>query len=263
MQLIGIVQGRLSKSPKNRLQYFPKNWQNEFNVASKLNFNFIEFFSERKFNKNNPVWSSKGIRDYKNLAKKNNLKILNFCDDFIISNSILQKKTQIYLIKLMENLNNLKVKNLILPMYGKSDLNDRNYFQYVNILKKLVKNSRKIKILIESNISPDQFINFKKKINSKKILFLFDTGNRINLKRDMYKDFIDLSDHVEHIHIKDKNKMKQNVMLNTGLVNFKKFFKILKKKKYKKNFTFETTRNENPIFTAKYNINFLKKKLSE
>ena len=70
MQLIGIVQGRLSKSPKNRLQYFPKNWQNEFNVASKLNFNFIEFFSERKFNKNNPVWSSKGIRDYKNLAKK-------------------------------------------------------------------------------------------------------------------------------------------------------------------------------------------------
>ena len=263
MQLIGIVQGRLSKSPKKRLQYFPKNWQNEFISASELGYNFIEFFSERKFNKYNPVWFSKGIREYKSLAKKNNLRILNFCDDFIISNSIIKKKTQNYLFKLLKNLNKLQIKNLILPMYGKSNLNDRNYFQYINILKKLVKKSKKIKILIESNISPSEFIELKKKINSKKISFLFDTGNRINLKRNMYNDFIELSDHIEHIHIKDKNRMKQNVRLNTGLVNFKKFFKILKKKKYRKSFTFETTRNGNPILTAKKNIKFLKKYLNE
>ena len=62
--LIGIVQGRLSASPKNRLQFFPKNWQEEFILAKKINYNFIEFFSERKFNKNNPIWNKKKLIEY-------------------------------------------------------------------------------------------------------------------------------------------------------------------------------------------------------
>ena len=147
-------------------------------------------------------------------------------------------------------------------MYGKSNLTNKNYSQYVTTIKNIIKNSKKIKILIESNIAPKEFIDFKKKINSKKVLFLFDTGNRVNLKRDMYNDLIHLYEHIEHIHIKDKNLNKQNVKLNTGLVNFNKIFQILKKNKYKKNFTFETTRGNNPIKTAKNNIEFLKKKLS-
>ena len=78
----------------------------------------------------------------------------------------------------------------------------------------------------------------------------------------MYEDFLNIYNFIEHIHIKDKNNRKQNVKLNTGLVNFPKFFKIIKKMNYKKNFTFETTRGEDPIRTAKNNINFLKKGLN-
>ena len=91
MSLIGIVQGRVSESPKDRLQFFPKNWKSEFKKVEKLNYDFIEFFTERKLNKKNPVWSKTGINDYIYLAKKHNLKIFNFCDDFIISNSIKKK----------------------------------------------------------------------------------------------------------------------------------------------------------------------------
>ena len=121
------------------------------------------------------------------MSKKFNLKIINFCDDFIISNSIENKKTQSYLFKLLKNLHKLKVKNLILPMYGKSNLTDKNYSHYVTSIKNIIKHSKKINILIESNISPNEFKSFKKKINSKKILFLFDTGNRIILKETCIK----------------------------------------------------------------------------
>ncbi len=260
--LIGIVQGRLSLSPKNRLQFFPKNWQEEFILAKKFNYDFIEFFSERKFNKNNPIWNKKKIKEYLELSKINNLKILNFCDDYIISHSINKKKTQNYILKLLNNLNKIKIKNLILPMYGKSNLTDLNYNKYVKVIKKIIKKSNKINILIESNISPNEFKIFKNNVNSKKLLFLFDTGNRINLKRNMYEDFLSMYNFIEHIHIKDKNNRKQNVKLTTGLVNFSKFFKILKQMKYKKNFTFETTRGDDPIKTAKNNINFLRKGLN-
>lgn len=259
--LIGVVQGRLSVSPKKRLQYFPKNWKKEFKLANKIGYNFIEFFTERIKNKNNPVWSYSSIKEYKRLSKKYNLKILNFCDDYIISNCIKDKKTVNYIIGLLNNLKILNIKYLILPMYGKSNLTDQNYAEYVDSIKRILKHSKKIKFLIESNISPEKFLNFKKKINSSKILFLFDTGNRINLKRDMYKDFEKMHKYIGHIHIKDKNKKKQNVKLNTGLVDFTKLFKILKKIKYKKNFTFETTRGTNPIKTAERNLKFLKKGL--
>ena len=260
--LVGIVQGRLSVSPKNRLQFFPKDWRQEFKIAKDLGYNFIEFFTERKFNKNNPIWKPLLIKEYSKLAKNNNLKVINFCDDYIISNSIKDKKTQIYLIKLLKNINKLNVKNLILPMYGKSDLTDKNYFQFIDIFNKILRSSKKIKILIESNISPESFKDLKSKVNSKKLLFLFDTGNRINLKRNLYKDLESMYSCIEHIHIKDKNKNKQNVKLNSGLVNFNKLFKILKKKKYKKHFTFETTRDSEPINTAKKNIKFLKSLLN-
>ena len=92
MSIIGIVQGRISESPRNQLQFFPKNWKIEFEKAKKLNYDFIEFFTERKLNKKNPIWNKKGINEYIYLANKYDLKIFNFCDDFIISNSIKKKK---------------------------------------------------------------------------------------------------------------------------------------------------------------------------
>ena len=108
MNSIGIIQGRLSLAPKNKLQYFPKNYKEEFALASKAKLDYIEFFSERIFNPKNPIWEKKGIQNYKNLAKINNIKIYTFCDDYIISNSIKRLKTLNYIKKLSKNLHTLK-----------------------------------------------------------------------------------------------------------------------------------------------------------
>ena len=59
--MIGIFQGRLSRAPRKKLQYFPKNWEKEFILAKKLKYNFIDFFTEEKINKNNPIWTKLGI----------------------------------------------------------------------------------------------------------------------------------------------------------------------------------------------------------
>ncbi len=88
---------------------------------------------------------------------------------------------------------------------------------------------------------------------------VFDTGNRINLKRNMYDEMQLFKKHIKHIHIKDKNNLKKNVKLSYGNVDFNLLFKTLKKIRYKGNFTIESTRDNNPIFTAKKNLNFIKK----
>ena len=41
---LGIIQGRLTKSPRDRLQYFPRKWDQEFVKAKEANYDYIEFF---------------------------------------------------------------------------------------------------------------------------------------------------------------------------------------------------------------------------
>ena len=61
--MIGVIQGRLTQSGK-KLQCFPKDPFKEFKIASKIQYDFIEFFAERYINKNNPIWSNEVIKKY-------------------------------------------------------------------------------------------------------------------------------------------------------------------------------------------------------
>jgi len=261
--MIGIIQGRLTKAPKNRLQNFPKEWKKEFRLANQCGYKYIEFFSERKFNDKNPIWSNKNIQIYKNLAKINRLKIYSFVDGYIIGNSIYQEKNVRYIKKLIKNLKKLGIKKLILPMYGKSNIDEKNFFKFVKSLQKICNLSykNKIQVLLEGNFEPKLYFNLKKKIKCNNLYLVIDTGNRINLKRNMYDDMQLFKKHIKHIHIKDKNDLKKNVKLKAGNVDFNLLFKTLKKIRYKGNFTIESTRENNPILTAKKNLNFIKKKL--
>lgn len=258
---IGIVQGRLSKAPKKILQKFPKNWSDEFNHARKIGYDYIEFFSERNLNNKNPVWSKSLLNEYKILAKKKKLKIYSFVDDFIINNNFTQKKIYNYYKKLINNLHFLKIKILILPFYEKSKITKKNYIKFIPNLKKICRysNIKNIKVLMESNISPELFFLIKKNTKLKNLHFVFDTGNRINLKRNFYNDLLTFSNEIKHIHIKDKNSKIENVILGTGKVNFLKFFKLLKKINYSGNFTIESTRSDDPLVTANKNLKYLKK----
>lgn len=262
LNLVGFVQGRLSRSPVNRLQYYPKKWDREFIIANKLGLNFIEFFSERKFNLKNLVWTRKGILNYKTRLKENYLRSYTFCDDFIISNNINHNKTQNYLKRLIKQIKSLNIKFLILPFYGKSNLTDKNYKLYIKTLKSITR-SKKIKFLIESNISVETFKKIEKEVNTQNLYFLYDTGNRSSLNFDPELDIIQLGKkRLKHVHIKDKNSSGTNVKLGTGKVKFNKIFRALKKIDYEGAFAFETTRLNEPVSTMKHNIKFLKNKIS-
>jgi len=255
----GIVQGRLSKAPKNRLQNFPKKYLKEFKIAKETGFDFIEFFSERKLNKKNPIWNLKKIDEIKKELKKNNLISYSFCDDWIISNDLRKIKTLNYYEKLINNIELIKIKYLILPMYGKSEINYKNYKSFLKNLNLIASKAskKKIKILMESNID---FLNFKKIVKNinKKIYFLYDLGNRSTLEINLYDDIKKFGKHIGHVHIKDKNFAGKNVKLNSGKVDFKKAMNSLRHIKYKKNCVFESIRGNDPVKTAKNNLNLIK-----
>ena len=262
--MLGIVQGRLSFSGK-KLQCFPKRPLNEFKLASKIGYDFIEFFSERVKNKNNPIWTDKGIKKYIHASKKYNQRIYSFCDDYIINHSIGSKKTLNYIINTIEQLNKLNIKKYILPLYGESSVKNKNkkkIIENLSIISKICI-TKKIELLIESNMSPEKFLNLKKKIKSNNFYFLFDTGNRVLLKKKFIPDIYKFKNEIKHVHLKDKNFKNKNVIFGKGEVNFKSVFKELKKIDYKGSFTIESQRGKDIKKQATENYFFFKKLINE
>jgi len=255
--MIGIIQGRLTQSGK-KLQCFPKDPFKEFKIASEIKYDFIEFFAERYINKNNPIWSNEGIKKYIEFAHLNNIKIYTFCDDYFINHSLVKKKTLIYALRILKRINLLKIKKYIVPLYGKSFVNSKNENKIVKNLSVIAKacNNYKIQLLLESNMSPQKFEIIKKIIKSNNCFFLFDSGNRVVLKRDFFLDLQLFGRNIRHIHLKDKNNFKKNVIIGKGMVDFDLFFSYLKKIKYKGSFSIESQRGSNIFKQAKKNYNF-------
>jgi sugar phosphate isomerase/epimerase len=257
--MIGVIQGRLTRSGK-KLQSFPKDPFKEFNIAAKIKYDFIEFFAERNINKNNPIWSNEGIEKYIKFARLYNIKIYSFCDDYFINHSISKKETLIYALRILKRINKLKIKKYIIPLYGRSCVNSKNEKKIVKNLTTIAQacSKCKIQLLLESNMSPKKFKSIREIIQSNNCFFLFDTGNRVVLKRDFFSDLRLFGKSIRHIHLKDKNNFKKNVIIGKGLVDFDLFFSYLKKIKYKGSFSIESQRGSNIFKQAKKNYFFFK-----
>ena len=262
--MLGIVQGRLSFSGK-KLQCFPKKPLDEFKLASEIGYDFIEFFGERIKNYNNPIWTSKGIKQYIKASKKYNQKIYSFCDDYVINHSLGGKRTLNKIVNTIEQIEKLSIKKYILPMYGKSFINKKNkkkITENLTIISEIC-NKKKIELLIESNMSPKEFFNLKKITKSNNFYFLFDTGNRVLLKKNFVSDICKFNNEIKHVHLKDKNFKNKNVIFGKGEVNFKLIFKELNKINYKGSFTIESQRGKNIKAQATKNYIFFKKLINQ
>ena len=263
----GFIQGRMTIPPKKDiLQYFPKkNWKKEFYYAKKLNFNFIEYFGERNYNKNNPLWNIKSLKKINHLVKKNKLYNYSFCDDLFINNNLLKfKNLEEYYKELIFNLNFIKIKLYVLALFEKSLINKKNLISYAKILKKIAfkfKN-KNIKIALETNLESKLFIRLLRLINEDNVYIVYDTGNRLKNPNLQYQEIIKLKKHIIHVHLKDKNFNGDNVILGTGSVNFDAIFMALKRIKFKGKFVFETNRGNNPRKTMLNNKNYILKKVN-
>ena len=147
------------------------------------------------------------------------------------------------------------------PWYGYLDHKDKIY-KNISIISKICK-TKKIELLIESNMSPNEFFYLKKKIKSDNFYFLFDTGNRVLLKKNLVTDIYKFNKEIKHVHLKDKNLKDKNVIFGNGEVKFVPIFKALKKINYKGSFTIESQRGKDIINQATQNYIFFKKLINQ
>lgn len=108
-----------------KLQAFPNSFE-EFKINSKIKYEFIEFFEERNYNNKNPIWSNEGVKNYIRFKRLNNMKIYSFRGDYFIKNSLAEKETLTYALKILKRINLLKIKKYVIPLYEGSFVNFKN-----------------------------------------------------------------------------------------------------------------------------------------
>ena len=259
----GIIQGRLIKPPsKDILQYFPPNWIDEINITKDLKFGFIEFFKERNINQFCPFFTRKGFEIVSDVLNLKKFQSYSFCDDFFIKKNFLKYKfLKNYFKNISSQLSIINIKLYILPLENKSSLNKNNYKLYLKKIDQIssILEKKNIFLALETTLET-KFVNFLfNKSKSKNLYLVYDTGNRAKKGINQLEEIMNLKNKIIHIHLKDKDLRGNNVIIGNGIVNFKDIFLALKKINYKKNFTFETNRGNDPIQTMLKNIQFIKK----
>lgn len=257
----GIVQGRLIQSPRGQLQWFPQDyWESEFFLASSLGIDYIELIAERDHNPANPLWTDAGVAKIKSLVQRNKLSLHAFCNDYIVNHSLVNSAEVLdQNMRLIERGALLGCEKYILPLFEKSELTIDNVSDYVLPLRAIADKAAESGIIVclETVMNGVELIEVLNKIDHPAVSVVYDTGNRIAFGHDLPGDIRLLGKRISHVHIKDKNKENENVILGVGLVNFLQVFEALSDIKYTGPYTFETHRGKRPLSTARYNMQFV------
>ena len=248
--MFGIVLGRLSRiNNKKNIQIVPKNLEKEFYLARKIGYDYIELHSDENKKCSLNLDENK-CQNIKFLKKKYNIKTPTFTLAYIISNSLTSENVFLYLKNQISFFKKLDVKNIILPLFNKSNYKQTKlYFQK---LKKIILFIQKnnMNVVIESNCNHEEFKSIQK-LSLKKIFFCFDIGNRISVTNNLKNDLKKFEKEMLILHIKNKNKFNKSVKLSKGLIDIKN---LLRKKNFKKILlTFENIR-EYPLYQKNLSI---------
>lgn len=253
----GMVQGRLTQSPPNCLQWFPQDsWEEEFNIAAKIGVDYIELIAETQHNPFNPIWDSSGLKKIKKLTSDNKLSLHALCNDYIIENPLLNDEVIQQNLNLINQGKTIGIEKYVLPLFESSELNTKNMNEYVEPIKFVAKSANKFNMItcLETILTGEELTEFLGLVDLPYVKVVYDTGNRVAFGHDLPNDIRLLGEHIAHIHIKDKNAKNENTILGTGLVNFEQVFFALRDISYDGPYTFETVRGSDPVNTAIYNM---------
>ena len=267
---LSITQGRHLKIINKRIQLFPeKNWQNELKLFNVTKLKFIEWVVSRdNFNKN-PISQINGHKIINKHLKKNKIKCRSVDLDFIVKENPLKlskDKIKIFIKKIeiiSTNSSKIGIKYLIFPFLENSSPNrklkiDKLIFLFNEIRKKI---SKKIVILIETDLKPLILLNFIKKMKNK-IFINYDIGNSAskNYNFEVEKKYFKF---VKNIHLKDRVKNGSTIRFGHGNANFKELFNFLLKNKNNYDFTLQPARSKcnKDIKEIKLNIKYIEQLL--
>ncbi len=211
-------------------------------------------------NPDNPLWSDDGIEKINALVAENGLTGHALCNDFVVENSLINDPAVLQQnMTLINRGYMLHMEKYVLPLFDASEMTAENTKDFLGPVGDIADEAHKAGMItcLETNLSGSELNDFLNALDRPYVQAVYDTGNRAASGLDLANDIRELGDRICHVHIKDKNKDNQNVLLGTGLVNFSDVFDAFRDIGYDGPYTFESQRGADPVRTAQSNIDFV------
>lgn len=253
---IGIMQGRILPKYMDQLQVFPiDTWRKEFDLAKNIGFQHIELLWDKKHD----IKKAESLAEF--ISSQSKLHALSMCVDSICSFSLLED----ILNEIEDILNTFKENTpaiLVIPLLGKAAINTADRLKEIvdklnmHQIRQMIEEYN-VKLAFELDMPAIEVVEALRHANSDLIGICLDSGNLWHYSNSPIQDIHTLSKKIIHVHIKDRDKAGNNVLLGNGLVDFKAFLNALKDINYSNIATLETRYFENPLSEAKINLNYI------
>lgn len=185
--MIGIMQGRLSRPQNGKIQSFPvSNWEQEFELAAKIGYRGIEWVVDSHDLSLNPLFSISKRRAIRKISKKYNVSIPAVCHDEFMEMPLhtkdqnIQKLIKDILKRTLIACEDLKISFIEIPLVKKSAIkNNLEMQRTIDLLADLEKTANKcnVKFLLETDLPPTKNKKLMEASNGLQLGLNYDMGN--------------------------------------------------------------------------------------
>ena len=250
--MIGFIQGRLSPIVDGKIQAFPWNhWINEFSLAERNNFNLIEWTLDQELLYENPLMTKNGQNKIKDFKSKYKIAIDSLTGDCLMQAPFFKynKKKRDDLLDDLQNIikscDIVGVKYIVYPLVDNGKLENKNQERVlIEGLKKFytILSDTGIKIVFESDFSPQKLKRFIEKFPSESFGINYDIGNSASLGYNNQQEIEAYGDRIFNVHVKDRLLHGDTVPLGHGDADIPGAINELKAIGYDGNYVLQTAR---------------------
>ncbi len=268
---IGIMQGRLLPPVNDKIQAFPPdNWADEFPNAAAVGLDAIEWIYESWAADANPLGSSEGIAQLKQLMQTHSVIVRSVCADYFMEYPLVRATKS----ELAERLDKLEwllgrcaqagITRLVLPFVDASSI--KTAAEQAGVIAALKRalpaaGHHNVELHLETDLAPNVFRDFLAHIPHPSLKVNYDSGNSAALGYNAQDEFAAYGERIGSVHIKDRLLRGTTVPLDSGAADLPAVFDGLRRLGYAGDFILQVARGEpgNEIAWAKQNRAFFEK----
>ena len=270
--MIGVMQGRLLPKYKGRYQAHPVDyWQEEFDIASDLELDLIEFIFDFNDADKNPLMHKCGLNEIQRLSEDYGVSVKSICADYFMEAPLhslepqVVEESQQVLRKLIINASSIGIRDLVIPCVDQSSLVNGSIEAFVKNIYPVLELAEKycVNLALETDFAPGPFAELLERFDTPRVTVNYDIGNSVSLGYDQEEEFAAYGDRITDIHIKDRVCGGGSVMLGEGDADFEQFFTRLSELDYTGPFIMQAYRDNEGVSVFKSQLRWLSRYLDE
>lgn len=250
--MIGFMQGRLSPLVRERIQAFPtEHWREEFPLAREIRFEAMEWLLDRDSLTQNPLMSSTGRREIKDMCGRYECSVRSVTADVVMQTPFYKaefherQRLIDELKRILEACADLDVRLIVIPLVDNGSLqNSREQECLHRTLEKEVDflKDANLRIAFESDYPPHKLAEFLNVFDETAFGMAFDMGDRASLGFEPKDDLDILGPKIFNVHVKDRILGGYTVPFTLGHVKFEAVFYHLNRIQYQGDYILQPAR---------------------